>query len=104
MEPVAHTAVRGALDHIGDLVGIALEVVELVELAVTAPVYPVDVLVAVGPHGLVGHGDQPRIRVLRPVFDEEGLAPGAGAFLSPGPREERQERASLDVLPRFSSR
>ena len=49
--------------------GSRVEVVELVELARAAAVDPVDVLVAVGAHRLVGHADEPRHRLLGPVLD-----------------------------------
>src|SRR5688572_16824088 len=60
---------------------------------------PVDVLVAVGPYGLVGHADEPGHGVLGPVLDEEGLAPRG-----PPSGEEREQRAALDLRARLAAR
>ena len=53
-------------DHVGDSYGSRSTTRRI---PVVAAIHPVDVLVPVGAHGLVGHRDQPGIRVLRPVFD-----------------------------------
>src|SRR5262245_30234111 len=66
LQPLAHGTVRPAADDVGDFVRVALQVVELVELAVPAAVHPVYVLVAVRAHRLVAHADEPGIGVLRP--------------------------------------
>src|SRR5215470_9232084 len=71
----AHPRVGPRADEIAYLVGIAPEVVELVELAGLTAVHPVDVLVAVGANGLVAHAHQPGHGVLGPVLHQERAAP-----------------------------
>ncbi len=74
-EFVAHRRELAAAIQIGELEWIALEVVELIELAGLAAIDPVNIFVAVGAYGLVGHADKPRHRLLSPVFDQDRLAP-----------------------------
>src|SRR6185437_9597885 len=62
------------------------------ELVTLAAVHPMDVLAAVGAHGLVRHPDEPGVGVLGPVLDEERRSPPVGSAI-----EQRNERASLDV-------
>ena len=57
----ADPGVGSAPVQIALLERIGVEIVQLVELVLAALVDPVDVLVAVGPYGLVGHADEPAL-------------------------------------------
>ena len=80
------------------LEGVAVEIVELVELPLASAVDPVDVLVAVGAHRLVGHPHQPGQGIFRPVLDEQRFSPAAAP-----PREEGEQRAALNLRARLAS-
>jgi len=72
VQPVAHLLVGGIADAILQLVGILLEIVELIAVVV---MHPVDELMACGPYRFVRHADEPWHGALAIVLNQERGAP-----------------------------
>src|SRR6185436_19993300 len=87
---LAHLRVGGIEGEVLELVGVLLQIVHLGHALLLGPV---DVLPALGAHGLVAHTDDPRPSALAPVLAQERLAPSLRPAL-----HQRHQRAALNGI------